>query len=117
MLTSLAASTRTIPDYNSSRYEHQHDAPQAEEYDEEDEKEELEEAVPDVVEEDPHMEAIEQAEDRVEEAIAEGSDATAPMPAVLPEEEDVSSNSEPLPGAVECAGESVCCDAFRSTEY
>ena len=38
MLTSLAASTRTIPDYNSSRYEPQHDAPQAEEYDEEDEK-------------------------------------------------------------------------------
>ena len=112
----LAASTRTIPDYDSSRYEPLHDAPQAEEYDEEDEKEELEEAVPDVVD-DPHTDAIEQAEDRVEEAIAAGSVATAPMPAVLPEEEDVSSNSEPLPGAVECAGESVCCDAFRSTEY
>ena len=113
----LAASTRTIPYYDSSRYEPLHDAPQAEEYDEEDEKEELEEVAPDVVEEDPLTEAIEQVEDRVEEAIVEGSDATAPMPAVLSEEEDVSSSSEPLPGAVECAGEGVCCHAFRSTEY
>ena len=71
--------------------------------------------VPDVVEEDPHPEAIELAEEHVE-AMAEETAATAPIPAILTEEEGVSTIPEPVLQSVECAEEAAFYDVFRSTK-